>query len=109
MDPTALVPFAVAGLTKDNDSWSKICNSMKINYNQRKLFYDWLSKVHGFGIISPDDSDRFEFEQGEKPPWMKFYDPYSTFHPAEENGPHTSPYLSFYGRLYGGNMCNVKT
>ena len=23
---------------------------------------------------------------------------------------HTSsPYLSFYGRLYGGNMCNVKT
>ena len=21
----------------------------------------------------------------------------------------TSPYLSFYGRLYGGNMCNVKT
>ena len=30
-------------------------------------------------------------------------------HPAEENGPHTSPYLSFYGRLYGGNMCNVKT
>ena len=20
-----------------------------------------------------------------------------------------SPYLSFYGRLYGGNMCNVKT
>ena len=28
---------------------------------------------------------------------------------AEENGPHTSPYLSFYGRLYGGNMCNVKT
>ena len=19
------------------------------------------------------------------------------------------PYLSFYGRLYGGNMCNVKT
>ena len=23
--------------------------------------------------------------------------------------PHTSPYLSFYGRLYGGNMCNVKT
>ena len=30
-------------------------------------------------------------------------------HPAEENGPHTSPYLRFYGRLYGGNMCNVKT
>ena len=28
---------------------------------------------------------------------------------SEENGPHTSPYLSFYGRLYGGNMCNVKT
>ena len=28
---------------------------------------------------------------------------------AEENGPHTSPYLSFYGRLYGGNTCNVKT
>ena len=24
-------------------------------------------------------------------------------------GCHTSPYLSFYGRLYGGNMCNVKT
>ena len=22
--------------------------------------------------------------------------------------PHTA-YLSFYGRLYGGNMCNVKT
>ena len=41
--------------------------------------YDWLSKVYGFGIISPDDSDRFEFEQGEKPPWMKFYGPYSTF------------------------------
>ena len=28
---------------------------------------------------------------------------------AKENGPHTSQYLSFYGRLYGGNMCNVKT
>ena len=26
-------------------------------------------------------------------------------HLAEENGPHTSPYLSFYGRLYGGHMC----
>ena len=23
--------------------------------------------------------------------------------------PVTSPYLSFYGRLYGGNMCNVQT
>ena len=30
-------------------------------------------------------------------------------HPAQEKRPHTSPYLSFYGRLYGGNMCNVKT
>ena len=30
-------------------------------------------------------------------------------HPVEEKRPHTSPYLSFYGRLYGGNMCNVKT
>ena len=27
----------------------------------------------------------------------------------KKNAPHTSPYLSFYGRLYGGNMCNVKT
>ena len=26
--------------TKDNDSWSKICNSMKINYNQRKMCCD---------------------------------------------------------------------
>ena len=23
--------------------------------------------------------------------------------------PHTSPYLSFYGRLYGGNMCQNVT
>ena len=23
--------------------------------------------------------------------------------------PIPPPYLSFYGRLYGGNMCNVKT
>ena len=23
---------------------------------------------------------------------------YENRHPAEENGPHTSPYLSFYGR-----------
>ena len=67
-------------VTKENDSWSKICNSMKINYNQRQMFYDWLSTVHGYGAIAPDDSDRFEFEQDDKPPWMKFYDPYSTFH-----------------------------
>ena len=66
--------------TKDNDSWSKLCNSMKIDYNQRRIFYDWLSKVHGYGAIAPDESDRFEFEQDNKPPWMKFYDPYSTFH-----------------------------
>eukprot|EP01048_Picozoa_sp_COSAG05_P017959 COSAG05_NODE_2543_length_2926_cov_1.632826_5_plen_55_part_01 len=49
---------------------------MKIDYNQRRTFYDWLSKVHGYGAIAPDESDRFEFEQGNKPPWMKFYDPY---------------------------------
>ena len=45
--------------TKDNDSWSKLCNSMKIDYNQRRIFYDWLSKVHGFGAVAPDESDRF--------------------------------------------------
>ena len=53
---------------------------MKIDYNQRRIFYDWLSEVHGYGAIAPDESDRFEFEQDNKPPWMKFYDPYSTFH-----------------------------
>ena len=26
---------------------------MKIDYNQRRIFYDWLSKVHGYGAIAP--------------------------------------------------------
>ena len=29
-------------------------------------------------------------------------------HPAEEMAPIHPPYISFYGRLYGGSMCNVK-
>ena len=30
-------------------------------------------------------------------------------HPAKEMAPIHPPYISFYGRLYGGCMCNVKT
>lgn len=68
-------------VTKNNDSWPKICNAMRIEYNQRKLFYQWLSEQHGYGLISPKQSDSFKDPAIETPPWMKFYDPYSTYHP----------------------------
>lgn len=47
-------------VTKDNDSWPKICNAMNIEYNQRKAFYQWLSEQHGYGLISPQQSEHFQ-------------------------------------------------
>ena len=46
-------------VTKNNDSWPKICNAMGIEYNQRKLFYQWLSEQHGYGLISPKQSELY--------------------------------------------------
>ena len=47
-------------VTKNNDSWPKICNAMAIEYNQRKLYYQWLSEQHGYGLVSPKQSDSFK-------------------------------------------------
>ena len=38
----------------------------------RKLYYEWISKYHGYGAVKHDDDDV---------PWMKFLDPYSTARP----------------------------
>eukprot|EP01047_Picozoa_sp_COSAG01_P023458 COSAG01_NODE_1419_length_10368_cov_131.656344_15_plen_77_part_00 len=28
--------------TKDNDTWTMVCNGMSITHSQRKFFYKWL-------------------------------------------------------------------
>jgi len=59
-------------VTKNGDTWSKICAALSIEQGHRKLYYAWISKYHGYGSVKHDDIEV---------PWMKFIDPYSTARP----------------------------
>ena len=54
-------------LTKENDTWAKLCNAMDIEYSKRKPFYRWLQETHNYGSINMYDHM----------PWLRFNNPYS--------------------------------
>jgi hypothetical protein len=50
-------------VTKKGDTWLKVCTALSIDEGDRKPYYAWISKYHGYGSVKHDDIEV---------PWMNF-------------------------------------
>ena len=86
---SSAVPDAHADMTQ-SDMWERVCNLERAN---RLIFKDFNKKV------SDQHNDCLR----------RIGESVEIRHPAEENGPHTSPIPKLLWQTVWGNMCNVKT
>ena len=70
-------------VTKKGDTWLKICTALNIGESDRRSYYEWISKYHGYGSVKHDDAEI---------PWMEFENPYSDVRPDVTEFQHGLPF-----------------